>query len=106
MDNEDISSFYLFLLSDFLAYIKNYVARMYHPGRSHKDLRRQILAGMYGGPGRNGQVHEGLTAELAAKLIAHTHTHINKFILETQDKHTLVGRVGCGWRLSCCVLWW
>ena len=33
------------------AYIKNYVARMYHPGRSHKDLRRQILAGMYGGPG-------------------------------------------------------
>ena len=76
------------------AYIKNYVARMYHPGRSHKDLRRQILAGMYGGPGRNGQVHEGLTAELAAKLIAHTHTHINKFILETQDKHTLVGRVG------------
>ena len=75
------------------AYIKNYVARMYHPGRSHKDLRRQILAGMYGGPARNGQVHEGLTAELAMKLIQHTHKHINKFILDTQDKHTLVGCV-------------
>ena len=30
------------------AYIKNYVARMYHPGRTHKDLRKQILTGMYG----------------------------------------------------------
>ena len=76
------------------ALIKNYVARMYHPGRTHKDLRRQILQGMYGGPGRNGSVHSGLTPELAKKLIAHTHKHINKFILDTSIKHTMVGRVG------------
>ena len=76
------------------AIIKNYVARMYHPGRNHKDLRRQILAGMYGGPARNGDVHLGLTPELAKKLISHTHKHINKFLLDTRDKHTFVGTVG------------
>ena len=76
------------------AYIKNYVSRMYHPGRTHKDLRRQILAGMYGGPSRNGAVHEGLGAELASKLIQHTHKHINKFILDTHTKHDMVGDVG------------
>ena len=76
------------------AYVKNYVARMYHPGRTHKDLRRHILAGMYGGPGRNGKVHTGLDAELAQKLILHTHKHINKFILDTQGKHNMVGSVG------------
>ena len=76
------------------AYVKNYVARMYHPGRTHKDLRRHILEGMYGGIGRNGHVHEGLTTELAVKMISHTHQHINQFILETQGKHDLVGCVG------------
>ena len=67
---------------------------MYHPGRTHKDLRRHILTGMYGGEGRNGKVHEGLTPELARNLILHTHKHINKFILETQDKHNMRGSVG------------
>ena len=76
------------------AFVKNYVARMYHPGRTHKDLRRHVLSGMYGGAGRNGSVHEGMTPELAAKLINHTHKHINKFILDTQDIHGLVGCVG------------
>ena len=55
------------------AYIKNYVARMYFPGRTHKDLRKQILCGMYGGRTRAG-IHEGLTPELTQKLILHTHT--------------------------------
>ena len=67
---------------------------MYHPGRSHKDLRRQILQGMYGGPARNGKVHVGMTVELASKLIAHTHKHINKFILDTQDSHDMIGCIG------------
>ena len=49
------------------AYIKNYVARMYFPGRSHKDLRKQILAGMYGGFDKHRAVHTGLTPELAKK---------------------------------------
>ena len=67
---------------------------MYHPGRTHKDLRKHILAGMYGGPGRNGVVHTGLTPELAQKIISHTHKHINKFILDTQGKHDMTGTVG------------
>ena len=75
-------------------YIKNYVAHMYHPGRTHKDLLRHILQGMYGGLGRNGQMHTGLTPDLAAKLILHTHKHINEFIVKTQDIHGLVGCVG------------
>ena len=49
---------------------------------------------MYGGPGRNGLIHAGLTAELTQKLITHTHKHIDKFILETQDKHGMTGTVG------------
>ena len=76
------------------AIVKNYVARMYHPGRTHKDLRRQILCGMYGGAARHGDVHAGLTAEIAMKLINHTHKHINKFLHDTRDKHNFVGGVG------------
>ena len=76
------------------AFIKNYVAHMYHPGRTHKDLRKQILAGMYGGPGRNDQVHTGLTSELAQNLINHTHKHINEFVVKTQARHNLRGVVG------------
>ena len=75
------------------AYIKNYVARMYFPGRSHKDLRKQILSGMYGGKTRTG-IHQGLTPELAQKLILHTHTHINSFLKDTQDMHEFVGDIG------------
>ena len=56
------------------AYIKNNVARMYFPGRDHKDLLKQILAGMYGGRTRTG-IHTGLTPELAQKLIAHTQAY-------------------------------
>ena len=67
---------------------------MYHPGRTQKDLRRHILEGMYGGIGRNGHVHEGLTTEIAVKMISHTHKHINEFILDTQGKYDLVGFVG------------
>ena len=75
-------------------YIKNYVARMYHPGHTHKDLRRHILQGMYGGMGRNEQVHTGLTPGLASSLIKHTHKHINEFIAKTQHIHGLVCCVG------------
>ena len=76
------------------AYIKNYVARMYFPGRTHKDLRKQILAGMYGGVGKHGETHTGLTAELAQKMIAHTHKHINEFLRKTEGKHNFRGDIG------------
>ena len=72
----------------------NYVTRMYHPDHTHKDLRRHILEGMYGGSGRNEQVHTGMTPDLVVKLINHTHKHIDKFILDTQDTHGLVGGIG------------
>ena len=76
------------------AYIKNYVARMYFPGRTHKDLRKQILHGMYGGVDKNGEVHTGLTPELAQKMIAHTHKHINEFLRKTQAQHNFRGDIG------------
>lgn len=76
------------------AIVKNYVARMYHPGRTHKDLRRQILCGMYGGVARHGQKHSGLTAEIAVNLIKHTQKHMNKFLQDTRDKHNFEGVVG------------
>lgn len=75
------------------AYIKNFVARKYHPGRTHKDLRRHILSGMYGGV-VGGKVHTGVTPELAQKFIAHTHKHINEFIVKTQSRHNLRGELG------------
>ncbi len=75
------------------AYIKNYVARNDFPGRTHKDLRQQILSGMYGGETCTA-IHEGLTPELAQKLILHTHKHINKFLVETQGQHSFMGEVG------------
>ena len=68
------------------AYVKGYVARHYFPGRTAKDLRRQIFEGMYGSP--DGR-HKGLGAELANKLILKTHKFINEFAVK-QPK--LVGR--------------
>ena len=75
-------------------YVKNYVARKYHPGRTHKDLRRHILWGMYGGVVEHGDIHTGVTPELAQKFINHTHKHINEFVAKTSHLHTLEGNVG------------
>ena len=68
------------------AYIKGYVARQYHPGRSSKDLRKHILQGMYGSP--DGK-HTGLDADLASKIILKTHKFINEF---AQKQPELNGR--------------
>ena len=76
------------------ALVKNFVARQYHPGRTHKDLRRHILKGMYGGMGRGHKLHAGLTAEIATKLILHTHKHINKFIDDTRNMNNMHGYIG------------
>ena len=76
------------------ALVKNFVAYQYHPGRTHKDLRRHILKGMYGGLGRGGVQHTGLTAELAQKLILHTHKHINTFLDKTRPTHNMRGYLG------------
>lgn len=64
------------------AYVKGYVARHYFPGRTSKDLRRQILEGMYGSP--DGK-HKGLDAELAHKLILKTHKFINEFAIKQPE---------------------
>jgi len=68
------------------AYVKGYVGRHYYPGRTSKDLRRQILEGMYGSP--DGK-HKGLDAELAQKLILKTHQYINEFAAKQPE---LAGR--------------
>jgi len=67
---------------------------MYFPVHYHKDLRNQILTGTHGGVDKYGEVHTGLTAELAVKMIAHTHKHINEFLRKTQGQHNYVGNVG------------
>ena len=54
------------------AYIKNWVSLQWYPGRSMKDLRRQILLGMYGGHGLyDAKVHAPVDSALATKLINH-----------------------------------
>ena len=68
------------------AYVKGYCGRMYHPGRSAKDLRQHILQGMYGNPAKR---HAGLDAALAQKLILKTHKFINEF---AQQQPELNGR--------------
>ena len=62
------------------AFVKNYVAWEYYPGRTAKDLRGQILQGMYGGPKRDGGRHPGVTSILCQKFILHTHKYINEYI--------------------------
>ena len=52
------------------------------------------LTGMYGGVPCHGDMHSGLTAEIAVKLINHTHKHINKFLHVTREKHNFEGVVG------------
>ena len=64
------------------AYIKGYVGRQYHPGRTSKDLRKHILQGMYGSP--DGK-HNGLDAELAHKIIMRTHKFINEFAVSQPE---------------------
>ena len=72
------------------AYVKNYVAFEYYPGRTQKDVREHVLAGMYGGPKRDGGVHSGVDSTLAQKFILHTHIYINEYIEKLSP--TLRGR--------------
>ena len=64
------------------AYVKNYVARRYHPGRTSSQLRQHILEGMYGSP--DGK-HTGLTPHIAQKLILTTHKYINEFLVKQPE---------------------
>ena len=77
------------------AYVKGYVARNYHPGRRHKELRQHILKGMYGGPNRHSpKPHTGMDSDLAQSFINHTHKHINMFIQKTHNEHNMTGVLG------------
>ena len=62
------------------AYVKNYVAWEYYPGRTARDLRTQIIQGMYGGPKRDGGTHSGVDTLLCQQFILHTHKCINEYI--------------------------
>ena len=72
------------------AYVKGYVARKYHPGRTTVDVRRQILQGVCGSP--DGK-HTGMTCELATKLILKTHKFINEFVVKQSELNDM-GLVG------------
>ena len=86
------------------AYVKNYVALRWFPGRTMAQLRSQIICGFYGAirAGRIAEnikepaglkLHTGLTAELAQKLIDHSNKAVNDFINSNKYiKH--MGRVG------------
>ena len=88
------------------AYIKNYVALRWFPGRTTAQLRAQVLAGMYslarvGVLSKNMQWKEprglkasaGLTPEIACKFIQHSIAAVNKHISESRYiKH--MGPVG------------
>ena len=63
--------------------MKNYAAHEYHPGRSMEQLRGHVKGGFYGGPRRDGGVHDGVDARLASKFITHTHKYINEYISES-----------------------
>ena len=60
---------------------------MHHPDHTHEDLHRLILIDVCVRGCRNGKIHDGLTTELVTIL------RINKFVLETQDKHNVMGSV-------------
>ena len=88
------------------AYVKNYVALRWFPGRKAAQTRSQIICGMYG-PRVAGDLskcwveprglreHTGLTPTLAGKFINHSHVEINKFIAGN-DRIKHMGDVG-GW---------
>ena len=86
------------------AYVKQFVALRWFPGRTMAQLRHQIICAMYGAlrapestrswtEPRRLQPHSGLTHELAMKFILHSEKAINDFILNNRYiKH--MGRVG------------
>ena len=63
-------------------YVKGYVSRKHHPGRTTVDVHRQILQGMYGSPDNK---HTGMTQELATKFILKTRKFINEFVVKQPE---------------------
>ena len=86
------------------AYVKQFVALRWFPGRTMAQLRQQIICGMYGAlrapestrswtEPKGLASHTGLTHELAMKFILHSQNAIDDFILNNRYiKH--MGRVG------------
>ena len=74
------------------AFIKNYVALRWFPGRTAAQLRAQILCAMYSREGAGAKLSgmwkeprglnpgQGLTAEIASKFIMHSIKAVNKYI--------------------------
>ena len=76
------------------AFVKNYVAYQWYPGRTAKDVRNHVLQGMYGGPKRDGGLHSGVDACLAQKFILHTHKYINEYAADMSPTHRGRGTIG------------
>ena len=76
------------------AFVKNYVAWEWYPGRTAKDVRNHVLQGMYGGVKRDGGRHSGVDSCLAQKFILHTHKYINEYISDMSPMHKGRGTIG------------
>ena len=73
------------------AYIKNYVVLRWFVGRTHKQVRSQLICGLYGRV-RAGAIadccaeplglkaHEGITPERAVKFINHSLKAVNEYV--------------------------
>ena len=72
------------------AYVKNYVSFECYPFRTQKDVRENVLDGMYGGPKRDGVVHVSVDSTLTQKFSLHTHIYINEYVEKLSP--TLRGR--------------
>ena len=63
------------------SYIKNWLGLQWYCGRSMKDLRRQMLMGMYGGAGiYDNRFHGPVDSALGTKLIEHAFECVRVFI--------------------------
>jgi hypothetical protein len=58
------------------AYIKNHVAAQYHAGRTMRELFQHTYQGFYG----DGDKHAGVSAQLCASVIQHSHHFCNHLI--------------------------
>ena len=84
------------------AYVKQFVAFRWFPGRTMTQLRQQIICGMYGAhrapestrswtEPKGLKVHTGLTHELTMKFILHSEKAIDEFILNNR----YIKHMGC-----------
>ena len=85
------------------AYVKNYVALRWFPGRKQHQTRAQVICGFYGREGagelakcwvepRGLKTHEGVTSDLAIKFINHSLKSVNECVHKHMPNMNDVGQ--------------